>query len=468
MNTPDMSPEEFRRFGHEIVDWIAGYLNDPRRYPVLPGVRPGELTAKLPAAPPERGEPMETLLEDFHKLILPATTHWNHPRFMAYFSVSAAAPGILGELLAAALNTNGMLWKSMPASTELEQVTLGWIREWMGLDASWFGMIHDTASTSTLHAIAAARVRADPAVRTHGASPGLILYTSEQAHSSVEKGALALGLGQENVRKIPVCSNFRMRPDRLAAAIDEDRRAGRRPFCVVATIGTTGTTSIDPVPEIAEIAARERVWLHVDAAYGGAAALLPELRRLLAGCERADSMVVNPHKWFFTPVDLSAFYTRHPDVLRQAFSLVPQYLETDEGPGAVDLMNYGVPLGRRFRALKLWFVLRYFGREGMAAIIRSHIEYAQRLARWIEADPRFEVVAPAPLSLVCFRYKGTNEQNRALLDRLNATGAVFLSPNVIDGVYMIRAAIGNIRTMAEDVEAVWDLIRRTAEELFDR
>src|ERR1700691_2649500 len=358
-----MSPEEFRRFGHEAVDWVAGYLADPERYPVLPKMQAGELADALPGSRPEQREPMDGLLEDFRRLIVPAITHWNHPGFMAYFANTAPGPGIIAELLAAALNANAMLWKTSPAATELEQVALDWLRQWMGLPDGMFGIIYDTASTSSMHAIAAAR--------------GLTLYCSEEAHSSIEKGAIAIGIGQQFVRKIPVDDGFRMRPEALAAAVEADIAAGLRPFCVVATVGTTSNTSIHPVPAIADIAERHGLWLHVDAAYAGSAAIVPEFRHILNGAERADSLVVNPHKWFFTPFDLSAFYTRRPDILRRAFSLVPEYLRTGQDGRAVNYMDYGVPLGRRFRALKLWFVMRYFGRERLADMIRNQIAWAQ-------------------------------------------------------------------------------------------
>ncbi len=302
--------EDFRRAGHEAIDWISDYLDDARRYPVLPGVKPGELTDQLPRSAPDTGEPIEAILADFHRLIVPAVTHWNHPRFLAYFANSAPGPGVLGELLTAALNPNGMVWKTSPAGTELESVVLGWLREWLGLPDDFFGIVYDTASVSTFHAIAAAREMAQPEVREHGAARGLTLYTSEQAHSSVEKGAIALGIGQRNVRKIPVDTEFRLRPDALATAIEEDRSAGRQPFCVVATVGTTSTTSVDPVREIAEIAERYGLWLHIDAAYAGSAAILPEFRHILDGAGRAHSLVTNPHKWLLTPSDFSAFYTR--------------------------------------------------------------------------------------------------------------------------------------------------------------
>ncbi len=456
-----MDAEEFRQYGHEVVDWIAEYLGNVRDYPVLPKVKPGDLTAQLPAAGPEQGEPMDRLLEDFRTQIVPAITHWNHPRFMAYFSVSGSPPGILGEMLIAALNMNGMVWKSSPAVVELEQVTLGWLRDWMGLPRTFTGFIYDTASTSTMHAIAAARELADPGARVHGASNGLVMYTSEQSHSSVEKGAIAIGVGQENVRKIRADSEFRMDVSALRDAVLADQAAGKRPFCVTATSGTTSTTSVDPIPQIADIAEEFGMWLHVDAAYAGPAAMIPEFRWLLDGASRAQSLVTNPHKWLFTPIDCSAFYTTRPDILQRAFSLVPEYLKTASDPKAMNLMDYGVPLGRRFRALKLWFVMRYYGREGLIRMLRDQIQWAQDLAKIIESDPDFEICAPHPLSVVCFRYRGSDDENRRLMDAVNATGRVFLSHTVLNGRFVIRLAIGNIGTNWDDVAAVWGLLKET-------
>ena len=444
------------------MDWIADYLEDIRQYPVLPEMQPGDLMDRLPTRAPDRGEPMDAILEDFQRSIVPALTHWNHPRFFAYFSISASHPGILAEMLAAALNVNGMLWRSCPALTELEQVTLGWLRQWLGLPEEFFGIIYDTASISTLHAIAAAREMADPESRTRGNAPGLVMYTSEQAHSSVEKAGITLGIGQENIRKIPVDEAFRMRPDLLRETVTRDVHAGKRPFCIVPTIGTTSTSSIDPLAETADIAEECGAWLHVDAAYGGAAAVVPELQSILAGAGRAHSLVVNPHKWLFTPVDLSAFYTRKPEILRRAFSLVPEYLRTPEDPRAVNYMDYGVQLGRRFRALKLWFIMRHYGRDGIAELIRTHIQYAQRLAGLIREHPDFEIAAPTPFSLICFRYRGADDENRALLHAVNASGKAFLSHTVLNGKFVLRLAIGNIGTQWEDLEETWNLVRQTA------
>jgi aromatic-L-amino-acid decarboxylase len=458
-----MTSDEFRRYGYQAIDWIADYLAHPERYPVLAPVKPGQLTDALPAHGPEGGESMEAILADFDGLIAPAITHWNHPGFMAYFANTGSEPGIIGELLSAALNVNGMLWKSSPAVTELEQVTLRWLREWTGLPSDWFGLIYDTASLSSMHAIAAAREAADPHSRTRGTSPGLVVYASEQAHSSIEKGAIAVGIGQDHVRKIPVDAEFRMMPSALADRIRRDLGEGLRPCCVCATVGTTSTTSVDPVPQIADLCEEHGLWLHVDAAYAGSLMLAPEFRWAFAGCDRADSLVTNPHKWLLTPMDCSVFYTRRPEVLRSAFSLIPEYLRTADDPRAVNLMDYGVPLGRRFRALKLWFIMRYYGREGLANILRAHVALAQELAAQVDADPRFERTAPTPFSVVCFRYQGSDEQNKRIEEKVNATGEIFISGTVLRGRYTLRIAIGNGATERRHVQRAWELICEAAD-----
>jgi aromatic-L-amino-acid decarboxylase len=459
-----MSPEEFRASGHEVVDWIADYLRDIRDLPVLPNVQPGDLMDALPAVGPEHGESMDAILADFRDLIVPGITHWNHPRFFAYFSISASGPGILGEMLAAALNVNHMLWKTSPAATELEQITLGWLRQWLGLPDDFFGIIHDTASTGSLHAILAAReLAASDAHRTGEFGP-LVLYASEHAHSSIDRGALAAGIGLDNIRHVPSDADFRMRPDALAAMIGADLAAGRKPFCVVATAGTTSTTSVDSIAQIGEIARRYKLWFHVDAAYAGSAALLEEHRHILNGADQADSLVVNPHKWLFTPVDLSILYTRRPDVMRRMLSLeeVPPYLDAAARDRAVNLSEYSLALGRRFRSLKLWFVLRYFGREGITRILRGHIDLARELAQTISADSRFELAAPVLFSLVCFRYRGSDQDNRDLLERINASGRAFLSGTTLHGKFVLRLAIGNVATTADDVRQTWEGIRSLA------
>lgn len=474
-----MPPEEFRRYGHRLVDWIADYLAHPERLPVLAQVEPGWLRAALPAEAPETGEGFGRVLQDWERLVLPGVTHWNHPGFFAYFAITGSAPGILGELLAQALNVNAMLWRTGPAATELEEVVLGWLRKMLGLPGEFFGVVTDTASISSLCAMVAAREALGLELRERGlaAGPRLRLYTSEQAHSSIEKGAIVLGIGRQGVRKIPVDSEFRMNPQALAAAVREDRAAGWLPFCVVATAGTTSTTSVDPLPAIAELCAAEKLWLHVDAAYAGSAAVLPECRTLLAGWERADSLVMNPHKWLFTPIDFSALYCRHPQTLRAAFSLVPEYLRTSEDDRVRNFMDYGVQLGRRFRALKLWFVLRYFGQEGVRERLRAHIRLAQRFAAWVDEAPGFERLAPAPFSVVCFRARPPSVApddtrldafNSALLDAVNASGKVFLSHTRLCNRFTLRLAVGNLRTTEKHVRAAWDLLRSHAAALFPK
>jgi aromatic-L-amino-acid decarboxylase len=462
---PGLTPEyiaDFRRAGHQAVDWIADYLSNIRRYPVLPKIKPGDLVDALPRSAPEQGEPFAAILHDFEKIVLPAVTQWNHPRFLALFGCTGSTPAILGEMLAAALNTNGIHWHASPAVSELEQVTLGWLRQWLGLGEDFFGVTYDTASVSSVHAFIAAREMVDPKAHDDGAQGNLVLYTSEQANSSIEKGAIAVGVGQKNVRKIPVDAEFRLRPEALREAIARDLAAGKKPFCIVATVGTTSTTSVDPVAALADIAEEYGLWLHVDAAYAGAAAILPEMRHILAGVERAHSLVVNAHKWLLTPIDLSAFYTRRPDILRRAFSLVPEYLHEKEEPRAVSGMDYGIPLGRRFRALKFWFVLRYFGREGMQAVLRQHLRWAQEFAAAVDAHPRFERVAPTPFSVVCFRYKGSDEENRGLLERVHRTEKLYIHHTELHGRFVLRLAIGNLGTTRQDVLDAWELIQQCA------
>jgi aromatic-L-amino-acid decarboxylase len=447
---------EFREFGHKLIDWVADYLESPERHPVLSAVQPNDIIDGLPAHGPEQGETLDHIFEDFERVILPGITHWNHPRFLAFFANTSSPPAILAEILAAALNANGFIWKVSPAVTELEVVTLRWLLHWFGLPEDWFGMILDTASTATLHAIAAARAAIAPETRDTGAPNDLVLYTSEEAHSSVEKGAMSLGLGRRNVRSIASDNEFRMRPDLLAEAIRRDRASNLRPFCVVATVGTTSTTSIDPIPAIADIVQREGLWLHVDAAYAGSAAVVPEYRWILDGCGRADSLVFNPHKWLMVPVDCSVFYCRHPNVLRQAFSLVPEILRTSDG--GLNMMDYGIPLGRRFRALKLWFVLRYYGHEGLARIIREQVEMTRELYERIAADPRLEICAPAPLSVICFRHRGSDDANRMLLDAINGSGKFYISSTVAHGRYILRIAVGNMLTNRATLDELWSLL----------
>ena len=476
-NLHGMDPEEFRKLGKEVVDWIADYLKNAEKYPVFSQVKPGDIKKQLPTTPQASPEKMETILADFNRIILPGITHWNHPGFLAYFANSASAPGILAEMLATALNVNGMLWRTSPSATELEEVVTDWYRQMLGLPAEFQGVIIDTASVSTLVALTAAREAVHRQVREQGLSgrtdlQRLRLYCTEHTHSSIEKAAIILGVGQESVRKIFSDSEFRMNTQALADAVVEDKKNGWLPFAVVATVGTTSSTSIDPVPAIAYICQKEKIWLHVDGAYGGAAAIIPEMRYVLDGCDRADSFVTNPHKWLFTPMDCSVLFTRHVGILKQAFSLVPDYLKTTDGT-VNNYMDWGVQLGRRFRSLKLWFIIRSFGVEGLASLLREHCRLAREFASWVDADKNFERIAPVPFSVVCFRYhpKDISDEtkleqlNTQIIDRINATGEVFLSNTKLNDRYTIRIAIGNIATTEKHIKRVWELLKAEADKL---
>ena len=479
----DMGPDEFRRHGHALIDWVAAYLNESDRYPVLSRAAPGEIRGSLPEAPPEAGAPFDEIFSDFERLLLPGVTHWNHPGFFAYFAISGSGPGVLAELLTAALNVQAMLWRTSPAATELEEVALGWLRRLLGLPAAFEGVIYDTASVASLHALAAAREAAVPGVRADGLAgrtdvAPCRVYASEHAHSSIDKAVTTLGLGQRALRRIAVDAEFRMRPDALRDAVADDRAHGRTPMAVVATVGTTSMTSVDPVAEIAALCEAERLWLHVDAAYAGAAAIVPETAYVLDGCGRADSIVVNPHKWLFTPFDLSAFYSRRMDAVRAAFALTPDYLATPEAGQVRNLMDTGLQLGRRFRALKLWAVLRYFGAAGLRARLAEHMRLARLFAGWVDGSDDFERLAPAPLSVVCFRARprklagGDRDDlldrlNAQVLEAVNASGEVFLSHTRIDGRFALRLAIGHVRTAERHVARAWTLLQDAAARLGD-
>jgi aromatic-L-amino-acid decarboxylase len=465
-NSGDMSAEDFRRFGHETIDWIADYFENIERFPVLSNIEPNWLKDNLPKSAPENGEDFAEVLRDVDRLILPSVTHWNHPNFHGLFSTSTSAAGIFGELFSAAFDQKAMLWRTSPASTELEEVVTDWLRQMMKLDDGYKGIIYDTASVSTLHAIAAAREGLDLKIREQGMSgredlPLLKVYTSEQAHSSVEKAVLLLGLGQKSLVKIETDERFRMRADKLREAIEADKANGSIPFCVVATVGTTSTASIDPVAEMIQVCEENALWLHVDAAYAGSAAIVPELQDCLKGCERADSVVTNPHKWLFTPFDLSVLFCRHTDLLKRAFSLVPEYLKTNET--VTNQMDYGIQLGRRFRALKLWFVIRYFGRSGLIERIREHCRLAKLLASWIEESENFELLAPVNFALVCFRANPKNVEdsdafNEKIMNEINASGEAYLSHTKLNGQFTLRLSIGNIRVEERHIEKVWRLL----------
>jgi aromatic-L-amino-acid/L-tryptophan decarboxylase len=472
----DMTPDEFRRHAHETVEWIADYLERIREFPVLSRVGPGEVKAATDRGPPLHPVEMETILRDFREDVLPGITHWNHPGFLAYFGISAAAPGILAEMLTAALDVNAMLWRTSPAATELEEVATSWLRDLAGLPDTFRGRIQDTASTSTMVAVGAAREATGLDVRVEGLAgrdlPALRLYCSEEAHSSVERAAITLGIGRAGTRRIPTDGEFRLRPDLLEKAIEEDVRAGYRPFCVVATIGTTSTTSVDPVPRIAEICRRHGLWLHVDAAYAGAAAIVPEFRHHFEGWELADSIVVNPHKWLFVPIDCSVLLLRDPDAVRRAFTLTPEYLTTPESGAVTNLMEYGPALGRRFRSLKLWMTLRYFGREGLTTRIREHVRLAALFRERVESSPGWRVAAPSPFSTVAFRYEPDGWEggyldalNEGILERVNRTGRVFLSHTRLRDRFTLRLAIGNIGTDESDVLGAWELLEQAGLEM---
>jgi len=471
----DMPSAEFRKFGYQLIDWIADYLDNVEKYPVLPNIKPGDIRKKLPTVPPEKSEGMEKILSDIDKIILPGVTHWNHPGFMAYFNSSSSFPGILAELLSAAFNTNGMLWRTNPSSAELEQHTLQWLRQMLGLPEGFWGIIYDTASTASMHAIAAARQNAGIKVREKGLAGRsdvhkLRLYASEQAHSSIDKSAITLGIGLEALRKIPTDNEFRMLPYELDKAIQEDKKNGWLPFCVVATVGTTSTTSIDPVDKIADICERENIWLHVDGAHGGSAAIIPEMQWILKGTERADSFLVNPHKWLFHPVDITAFYTRKPDVLKRAFSLVADYLKTSEAK-VDNYMDYGIQLGRRFRALKLWFVIRYFGVEGLRERLRYHLYLGKEFTKWIDEHPNFERMAPVPMSTICFRLHPKNinaekeleELNLRFFNELDTSGDIMISHTRLNDKYVLRVNMSGLRMELKHIEKAWEIIRTKGE-----
>mgnify|MGYP001412541401 CR=1 FL=1 len=473
-NLGDMPAEEFRKNGNKLVDWIADYLTDIEKYPPLAKVNPGDIFKRIPKSPPTNGEDIENVLSDVDKILMDGITHWNHPGFMAYFNSTSSGPGILAEFLTSGLGVNGMLWKTSPAFTELEKSMMNWFRQMVGLPENYWGIIYDTASTSSMHAIASAREQLNLGFREKGMAgradvPKLILYCSEHAHNSIDKGALTLGIGLDGIRKIPVNDKFEMIPQKLEEAINKDLAKGYKPFCVIATVGTTSTTSVDPVNEIASIAEKYNLWLHIDSAYAGVTAMIPEMKWITNGWDRADSLVINPHKWMFAPMDLSVYFTRKPDILKRAFSLSAEYLKTNQDDEVENLMDYGIQLGRRFRSLKLWFIIRYFGVDGLSSRIKNHINLAQEFANWIKAEEDFELMAPVPFSTVCFRYnpKNKNEDelniiNEKLLEKINASGKLFLSHTKLNGKFVIRLTIGSIRHEKRNIVDAWKLIRTAA------
>jgi len=470
----DMPTDDFRRYGYEIVDRLADYFERIEEFPVLSQIRPDDVKKALPTSAPEFGESFSAVLDDVDNIILPAVTHWNHPNFHGLFSTSTSSVGVFAEMFAAAFDMKAMLWRTAPASTELEDVVLDWLRQMTGLPDVFEGIIYDTASVSTMHAIAAARERADPNSRKLGLAgrvdaPKMRVYVSEHVHSSIDKSVITLGLGLESLRKIETNERFEMQAEKLAEAIEEDIAAGLIPICVIPTIGTTSTTSIDPVAAVADICEKHGIWMHVDAAYSGSAAILPELQPLFDGWERADSIVMNPHKWFFTPFDLSVLYCRDLDDLKKAFSLVPEYLRTDDAASVKNGMDYGIQLGRRFRSLKLWFVMRYFGRAGLIGRIREHCRLARLFASWVEESPNWEIAAPVPFALVCFRAKAAdtetaNTLNEEIMRIVNSSGKAYISHTKLNGKITLRLSVGSVHVEERHIEKVWRLLEAAFEQ----
>jgi aromatic-L-amino-acid/L-tryptophan decarboxylase len=468
-----MQPDEFRRHAHELVDWMADYLRDVATLPITPAVYPGDIRRQVAAAPPRDGEPFEALFDDFRRVIVPGMTHWNHPGWFAYFPCNNSPASILGEMLTATLGAQGMSWATSPAATELEQVVMDWLRQMIDLPPGWVGVIQDTASTATLVALLTARERATGGrVGSHGlagAGPPLTVYASREAHSSVDKAVKLAGYGLDQLRSIETDAAFALRPDALARALEADAAAGLRPACVVATVGTTSSTAIDPLVPIAELCRRYGAWLHVDAAYAGAAAIVPELRPPFRGMEAADSIVLNPHKWLLTNFDCTAYFVRDPAALLGTFQATPEYLRTAYDADVVNFRDWGIQLGRRFRALKLWFVIRSYGVEGLRAVLRGHVALARELAGWVEADPAFELMAPVPFGLVCLRWRppGRTEEeldaaNARLLAAVNAGRERYLTHTRLGGRFVIRLVVGQRDTGREHVVAAWDSLRTTA------
>jgi aromatic-L-amino-acid/L-tryptophan decarboxylase len=486
----DVPPEEFRRQLHELADWIADYREKIETLPVAPNARPGAIIDALPKQAPEEGELLDRIFDDIRRLIVPGMVHWGHPMFLGYFGWTTTGPGILGEIITAPLNVNAMTWRTSPAATELETLVIDWLRQWMQLPKEFDGVIYDTASVGVMHALAVAREEAAPEARKLGLAgrgdlPTFRVYASEQAHSSAEKAAIALGLGEENVQRVGCDADFRMDPSALREMIARDRRAKFKPLATVATVGTTSTASVDPVSEIAKICREHKMWLHIDGAYGAGLALLPEQKWVTSGWSKADSLVVNPHKMLFVPLDFSVLYVRDLERLRRVFTLVPEYLRGDTVEAEKNYMDYGIQLGRRFRALKAWMVFRAFGRAGMAGRIREHLRLANLLASWIRIDNRFELAAPVVMPVVCFRFidavagigdpgpgsatpattNKIDKLNREIVERINASGRAYLTQTRLHGRTVIRIGLGNILTTKEHLRRAWGMIQETASEL---
>jgi aromatic-L-amino-acid decarboxylase len=469
-----MTPQQFREYGYALVDWIANYYQSIEDFPVLSTMKPGEIRKSLPTSPPLKGEAFQDLISDLNRMIVPGITHWQSPNFFAYFPANASGPAILGDLLSSALGVQGMLWATSPACTELETHVLDWVVGMLGLPDAFLststggGVIQDTASSATLCAMLAARERATRNRSNHEGCDGkLVAYTSNQAHSSLEKAAMISGIGTNNLRLIGVDSSFAMRPDLLREAIAKDLNAGLTPFFICATVGTTSSNAMDPLPQIAAICREHSLWFHVDAAMSGTAALCPEFRHLQAGVEYADSYCFNPHKWMFTNFDCDCFYVADRAALIRSLSILPEYLrnQATESGAVFDYRDWQIPLGRRFRALKLWFVIRHYGVEGLQHHVRCHVQLAQQFAGWVQADDRFEIVAPIPLNLVCFRYRGSDEQNQRLMDSLNRSGDLYLTQTRLGDRFVLRFCVGQTNTKARHVERAWQRIQEEAAKL---
>ena len=485
-NLGDTSPEKFRRQLHEMADWIADFRQDLGSLRVAPNDKPGAILAALPAEPPEEGQPFDKILGDVDRVIVPGMVHWSHPMFLGYFGWTTTAPAILGEIITAPLNVNAMTWRTCPAATELETVVVDWIRQWVHLPQEFGGVVYDTASVGVMHALAVAREEAAPSTRKRGLvgadAPVFRMYASEQAHSSAEKAAIALGLGEENVQRVPTDAQFRMDPSVLREMIACDVRDNFRPLAVIATVGTTSTASVDPVPEVSKICRENKMWLHIDGAYGAGFSILPENKLLTVGWSEADSIVVNPHKSLFVPLDFSVLYVRDLERLRRVFTLVPEYLRGDTVEAQMNYMDYGIQLGRRFRALKAWVIFRSFGREGMAARLREHIRLANVLTEWIKSDARFELAAPVSMGVVCFRWVGSvaggveagprsapsatedklDELNSEIVERINTSGRAYLTQTKLRGRTVLRIGLGNVLTTENHLRNAWEMIREAA------
>ena len=474
----DVPIAEFRKQLHELADWIADYREKIGERPISRNVQPGEILSQLDRDAPEIGTPFEKIFTDINRVIIPGIAHWAHPQFMSYFGCTTTNPGILAEIITGALNVNAMTWRTAPAATELETLVLDWLRQWLQLPNEFTGVVYDTASISTMHALATAREQIAPNTRKLGLSgrdlPRFRIYTSDQAHSSIEKGAIALGIGEDNVQRVPSDAEFRLEVAALRAMVERDVAEKFKPLAVVATVGTTSTANVDPVPEIAKICREHKMWLHIDGAYGAGLALLPECKSITAGWNEADSIVVNPHKMLFVPLDFSALYMRDIGRLRRLFTLSPEYVHLrDPDNTEINYMDYGVQLGRRFRALKAWVVWRAFGREGIAARIRDHLRLANLLVDWIKADKRFELAAPVVMPVVCFRFVAADKDkidilNSEIVERINASGRGYITQTKLRGRTVMRIGLGNILTTEQHLRNVWQLIQRTAGEIASR